>query len=76
MRMVELKRMGKRHGLGKRAGPQLAFPGKSSLLQQSELNPVLGLGLSPAAEYPPPAQECVAEAAALLTFWQAQAEVV
>lgn len=68
--------MGKEHGLGKQIGPQLAFPGKLVLLQQSELYPVLGLGLSPAAEYPPPAQGCVVEAAVLLTFWQAQAEVV
>ena len=68
--------MGKQHGLGKQAGPQLAFPGTSAPPQQSEPNPVPGLGLSPAAEYPPPALECVVEAAALLTSWQAQAEVV
>lgn len=76
MRILELKKVGKEHGLGKQIGQQLAFPGKSVLLQQSELYPVLGLGLSPAAEYPPPAQGCVVEAAVLLTFWQAQAEVV
>lgn len=75
--MLELKTMmEKQHALGKRAGPLLAFPGMSALLQQSEPNPVLGLGLSPAAEYPPPALGCVVEAAVLLTFWQAQAEVV
>lgn len=68
--------MGKQHGLGKQAGPQLAFPGMSAQLQQSEPNPVLGLGPSPAAEYPPPVLGCVVEAAGLLTFWQAQAEVV
>ena len=77
MRMLEQKMMtGKQHGLGKQAGPRLAFPGMSALLQQSEPNPVPGLGLSPAAEYPPPALGCVVEAAVLLTFWQAQAEVV
>lgn len=75
--MLGLKMMkGKQHGLGKQAGPQLAFPGMSALLRQSEPNPVLGLGLSPVAGYPPPALGCVVEAAVLLTFWQAQAEVV
>lgn len=73
--MLELKKMmGKQHGFGKQAGLQLAFPGMWALLQQSELSPVLGLGLSPAAECPLPALGCVAEAAVLLTFWQAQAE--
>lgn len=77
MRMLELKMMmAEQHGLGKQAVPQLAFPEMSALLQQSEPNQVLGLGLSPAAEYPPPALECVVEAAVLLTFLQAQAEVV
>lgn len=77
MRTLELKKMtGKQHGLGKQAGPQLAFPGMLALLQQSEPNPVLGLGLSPAAEYPPLAPGYVVEAAVLPTFWQAQAEVV
>lgn len=68
--------MGKQHGFGKQAGLQLAFPGMWALLQQSELSPVLGLGLSPAAECPLPALGCVAEAAVLLKFWQAQAEGV
>lgn len=75
--MLKMKMMmGEQHGLGKQAGPRLAFPGMSALLQQSEPNQVLGLGLSPAAEYPPPVLGCVVEAAVLLTFWQAQAEVV
>lgn len=77
MRMLELKMMmGKQHGFGKQAGLQLACPGKSAPLQQSEPSPVLGLGLSPVAECPPPALGCVEEAAVLLTFWQAQAEGV
>lgn len=76
MRMLELKMTkGKQQGLGKQAGPRRAFPGTSALLQQSEPNPMLGLGLSPAAEYPPPALGCVVEVAVPLTFWQAQAEV-
>lgn len=77
MRMLELKMMmGKQHGFGKQAGLQLACPGKLAPLQQSEPSPVLGLGLSPVAECPPPALGCVEEAAVLLTFWQAQAEGV
>lgn len=77
MRMLELKMMmGKQHGFGTQAGLQLAFPGMSALLQQSEPSPAPGPGLSPAAECPPPALGCVVEAAVLLTFWQAQAEGV
>lgn len=77
MKKLGLKMMmGKQHEFGKQVGPRLAFPVTLAQLQQSVLNPVLGLGPSPAAEYPPPVLGCGVEAAVLLTFWQAQAEVV